>query len=589
MTTVQTRFVDPSQLTQFPDTYPTALKRVYLARGIHSPQELELRLRALLSPQSLGSIQQAATLIGQAIITQAPITVSGDYDCDGATGTATAVMGLHLLGATTVHYVVPNRFKHGYGLTPGLVETIPPDTQLIITVDSGTSSVEGVQAAHLRNMKVVVTDHHLPSEILPNAEAIVNPNLTDDPFPSKYLAGVGVMFYVLLAVKQYLVQQNYAPALQADLRQLLPFVAIGTVADLVPLDHNNRILVQAGLDMIRHRQITEGLKALIALTRRSPSMVNSQAIAFFIAPRINAVGRMEDMTAGIQLLLTRSAYDARLLADRIESINNERKDVQSTMLEQAEGIVGQFDKIDQVGVTVYDPSWHSGIVGLVASRLKESLYRPVVAFAPAEPGSTELRGSGRSIPGFHLRDALALIDAQHPGMIKKFGGHAMAAGLSLDVSQQEAFARAFNALAMRSMTQEQLDAVILTDGPLSPEELTLDFAERLAQEGPWGQGFPEPVFDNVFYIWEARVLKEAHVKLSLVDDRDGEFYDAIWFNGFQGQTPSGYVRIAYTLEVNRYKKNESVNLIVRYLEPAERPVDACPIQAPVAVVEVVAG
>jgi single-stranded-DNA-specific exonuclease len=311
-------------------------------------------------------------------------------------------------------------------------------------------------------------------------------------------------------------------------------------------------------------------------------------VAFFIAPRINAVGRMEDMTAGIQLLLTDSPYHARLLADRIESINNERKDLQATMLDQAEDIVSRFNKIEQVGVVVYDPTWHAGIVGLVASRLKESLYRPVIAFAPAEQGSTELRGSGRSIPGFHLRDALALINTQHPGMIAKFGGHAMAAGLTIDLSQLEAFSRAFNALALRAISQEQLDAILPTDGPLAPSELSLAFAERLAEEGPWGQGFPEPVFDNVFYIWEARVLKEAHVKLSLVDDRDGEFYDAIWFNGFQGQTPSGYVRIAYTLEVNRYKKNESVNLIVRYLEPAERPVDACPIQAPVAVVEVVA-
>lgn len=589
MTTLQERYVDSSQLTQFPDDYPTALKRVYLARGIHSPEELELRLKHLLSPDSMGSIQQAASIIAQAILNQSPITISGDYDCDGATGTATAVLGLSLLGAQTVHYVVPNRFKHGYGLTPGLVEIIPSDTKLIITVDSGTSSIEGVAAAHSRGMQVVVTDHHLPAEILPNAEAIVNPNLNNDPFPSKYLAGVGVMFYVLIAVRQRLIAADHPMASQVDLRRLLPFVAIGTVADLVPLDHNNRILVQAGLEMIRHGQITEGLKALIQLTRRPLRSVNSQAVAFFIAPRINAVGRMEDMTAGIQLLLTDSPYHARLLADRIESINNERKDLQATMLDQAEDIVSRFNKIEQVGVVVFDPTWHAGIVGLVASRLKESLYRPVIAFAPAEQGSTELRGSGRSIPGFHLRDALALINAKHPGMIAKFGGHAMAAGLTIDLSQLEAFSRAFNALALRAISQEQLDAILPTDGPLAPSELSLAFAERLAEEGPWGQGFPEPVFDNVFYIWEARVLKEAHVKLSLVDDRDGEFYDAIWFNGFQGQTPSGYVRIAYTLEVNRYKKNESVNLIVRYLEPAERPVDARPIQAPVAAVEVVAG
>ncbi len=543
------------------------LQRIYASRGIRTSAELERNLGRLIDPQQLGSVEAAVECIIDAIVRDQIITVAGDYDCDGATGTAVGVRGLRLLGARHVHFIVPDRFVHGYGLSPALVEAMVPETQMIITVDSGTSSVEGVRRAKEMGRRVVVTDHHLPGDYLPDADAIVNPNLKGDPFPSKMLAGVGVMFYVLLAVRQRMRLLGLFPGALPDLSELLDLVAIGTVADLVPLDQNNRILVQAGLQRIRAGESRIGIRAM--LEGRNAATLMASDIAFSIAPRLNAAGRLQTMSLGVETLLCEDFEQARRLVAELDAVNIERKAKQAEMTAQAELIVSSPENMDAMGLVVYDPSWHAGVVGLVASKLKESMHRPTFALAWAgEDHPDEVRGSGRSIPGFHLRDALAIVDAQHPGMMIKFGGHAMAAGLSLKTKDIPAFSQAFDAAARQMLSEDMLTAVIYTDGELPEGALSLRLAKELQLHGPWGQAFPDPVFEGTFDVIDFKILKEQHLKLTLADVRDGNQVSAIAFFAYKGEDPPAQVKLAFELSVNVYRERESLQLMVRHLEAA---------------------
>ena len=548
------------------------LQRIYAARGVLGPEQAEHRLNRLLSPQHLSGMQQAVALLADAIRSDTSIVIAGDYDCDGATGAAVAVRGLRMLGAQRVDYVVPNRFVHGYGLTPELVAALPPHAQLIVTVDNGIASIAGVAAAHARGMRVIVTDHHLPGDQLPAADAIVNPNVQGDGFPSKALAGVGVMFYVLLALRAHLREQDwFATRPEPDLSVLLDLVALGTVADLVPLDYNNRVLVEAGMKRLRSGRGCAGILALIEASQRSVVSLCASDFAYAIGPRLNAAGRLEDMRLGVECLLTDDATQARRYAELLSSINQERRDLQAAMVAEAEVMVAGAAHVDvqTVGVTLFEPSWHAGVVGLVASKLKERLHRPVIAFAPAgEDDPDHLRGSARSISGFHIRDALAVVDARHPGLIERFGGHAMAAGLSLETQHYPRFAEAFDAVAREWLSEEQLQAVLYTDGEMPAGLFTLEMARMLRYAGPWGQAFPEPVFENRFECFSWRPMGERHLRLSLRDPRDDAVHDAVMFNAYDGKPPPAMMRAAYELTINDWQGRESPRLLLRYMEPA---------------------
>ena len=568
----------------WPDAVHPVLQQVYAARGVLEPGQVEHRLARMLSPQLLGGMAQAVELLAEAIRDDWAILVAGDYDCDGATGTAVAVRGLRLLGAQRVSYAIPNRFVHGYGLSPALVASLQPTPQLIVTVDNGVASIAGVAAAKARGIRVIVTDHHLPGEQLPACDAMVNPNLAGDPFPSKMLAGVGVMFYLLLALRARMypgdlpdresreaaihgrtIQRSARP----DLSSLLDLVALGTVADLVPLDFNNRVLVEAGLQRMRSGRACAGITALVEAGKRSVATLCSTDLAFTVGPRLNAAGRLEDMRLGVECLLTDDVAQARRYAEQLDAINRERRDLQASMVAEAEVMAAGLTHTDAVGVALYEPSWHAGVVGLVASKLKERLHRPVIAFAPAsEDDSEHLRGSARSIPGFHIRDALAAIDARQPGLIERFGGHAMAAGLSLRTGDYARFAAAFDAIARELIDAERLQAVLYTDGELPPGAATLALARQLRGAGPWGQAFPEPLFDNLFECAGWKVMGERHLRLQLRDPRDGALHDAVMFNAYHGQPPPPRLRVAYELTINDWQGREAPRLLLRHIEPA---------------------
>ena len=553
----------------WPDSVHPVLRQIYAARGVLVPAEVEHRLAHMLSPQTLGGIDAAVTLLLEAIRADWSIVVAGDYDCDGATGTAVAVRGLRLLGARRVSYAIPNRFVHGYGLSPALVESLQPTPQLIITVDNGVASVAGVAAAKARGIRVIVTDHHLPGEQLPDCDAMVNPNLPGDLFPSKMLAGVGVMFYLLLGLRAKLREQGASPRVEPDLSSLLDLVALGTVADLVPLDFNNRVLVEAGLQRIRSGRACAGIVALIEAGKRSPATLCSSDLGFSVGPRLNAAGRLEDMRLGVECLLTDDVEQARQLAERLDGINRERRELQAGMVAEAEVMAAGLDHIEAVGVALYEPSWHAGVVGLVASKLKERLHRPVIAFAPAsEDDPDHLRGSARSIAGFHIRDALAAIDARQPGLIERFGGHAMAAGLSLKATDYPRFAAAFDAVATELIAPERLQALLYTDGELPPGAASLELARQLRQAGPWGQAFPEPLFDNLFECAGWKVMGATHLRLQLRDPRDDTLHDAVMFNAYHGQPPPPRLRAAYELTINDWQGRETARLLLHHIEPA---------------------
>ncbi len=553
----------------WPSSVHPVLQHIYAARGVLDPSQAEHRLARMLSPQLLGGMAQAVDLLAEAIRDDWSILIAGDYDCDGATGTAVAVRGLRMLGAQRVSYAIPNRFVHGYGLSPALVESLQPTPQLIVTVDNGVASVAGVAAAKARGIRVIVTDHHLPGEQLPACDAMVNPNLLGDPFPSKMLAGVGVMFYLLLALRARLHEQGAFDGAKPDLSVLLDLVALGTVADLVPLDFNNRVLVEAGLQRIRDGRACAGITALVESGKRSVATLCSSDLGFTVGPRLNAAGRLEDMRLGVECLLTDDVAQARRCAEQLNAINLERRDLQASMVAEAEQMVVGMTDIDAIGVALYEPSWHAGIVGLVASKLKDRLHRPVIAFAPASEDDTDnLRGSARSIAGFHIRDALAVIDARHPGLIERFGGHAMAAGLSLKTCDYPRFAAAFDAVARELIDAERLQAVLYTDGELPRGAASLALARQLRHAGPWGQAFPEPLFDNLFECASWKVMGERHLRLQLRDPRDGSVHDAVMFNAYHGQSPPTQLRAAYELTINDWQGRETPRLLLRYIEPA---------------------
>lgn len=551
----------------WPAHVPLLLQRLYAARGITSAQQAELRLTKLLAPSMLGGIDTAVDLLHDAIRRDAHLVVVGDFDCDGATGTAVAVRGLRMLGARRVSYRVPHRIAHGYGLSPAFVddELAPIAPDLIITVDSGIACLPGVAAAKARGWQVLVTDHHLPGDALPAADAIVNPNLRGDGFPSKSLAGVGVVFYLLLALRARL-RERGEPGAEADLSALLDLVAVGTVADLVPLDDNNRLLVAAGLKRLREGRGQPGVLALAEVAGKPLPMLTATDIGFGIGPRINAAGRLEDMTLGIECLLTDDPERAMQLAKQLDAINAERRELQQRMVDGAE-LAAVALPLPEGGHDAYclrDDGWHPGVVGLVASKLKEKLHRPVIAFAPADIGSTTLRGSARSIPGVHVRDCLADVDALHPGLIVRYGGHAMAAGLTLEAAHFDAFRLAFEAAVTRRLTDELREAELWSDGELAPQELSRPTAEALRLAGPWGQGFPEPLFDGEFDVRSWKILAERHLKFELAMSGRPSPVSAIHFGGAVLGAPPARVRMAFGLDLDDFRGRRDVQLLVRH-------------------------
>lgn len=554
----------------WPATVPSLLRRIYAARGAHDLDAAQPRLAGLLPPDALSNIEAATALLADAIAGGERILVVGDFDCDGATACAVAVRGLRMLGARDIVHAVPNRITHGYGLSPALVESLAPlAPSLLVTVDHGVACHAGIRAAKALGWRVLVTDHHLPGTELPPADAIVNPNLPGDAFPSKMLAGVGVIFYVLLALRARLRGQGDARAADADLGSLLDLVAVGTVADLVPLDANNRALVSAGLRRLRARRGCAGLNALIEIAGRDAARLTAADIGFAVGPRINAAGRLEDMAIGIECLLSDDGARARDLADTLHQINAERRAVQQSMLDDAEAAVAGQPPVDpaSAGVCLFDAEWHPGVVGLVASKMKDALHRPVIAFAPAEPGSDQLRGSARSIPGLHIRDVLAAVDVTHPGLIERFGGHAMAAGLTLQRDRLDAFSEAFRATVEQMLDPALLRAEILTDGALRGEEFDIVHAAHLRDAGPWGQGFPEPQFDGEFAVVDWRVVGTRHLKLTLRLDGHPKPLSAIHFGGWREIAPSARERIVYRLAPDDYRGGDAVQLVVEHREP----------------------
>lgn len=480
------------------------LARVYAIRGATSLEQARPRLAHLHPPDTMGGLDEATRLLAVAIAADAHIVVVGDFDCDGATACAVGVRGLRMLGARRVSYAVPNRMVHGYGLTPAMVDELAPMApDLVVTVDHGIACHAGVAAAKERGWQVLVTDHHLPGDSLPPADAIVDPNVRGDRFASKALAGVGVIFYVLLALRRRLRDAGAFVGAEPDLSALLDLVAVGTVADLVPLDANNRALVAAGMRRLRQGQGCAGLRALIEVSQREEARLGAADIGYAVGPRINAAGRLEDMSLGIECLLSDDMERAREIARMLNEINGERRAVQQQMVDEAERAIARIELPGGAlppTVCLFDPEWHPGVIGLVASKIKERLHRPVVAFAPAAPGSQLLRGSARSIPGFHVRDALATLVAARPGLVDRFGGHAMAAGLSLQSAQVDAFRDALHEVAVGQLTPELLQAEVHSDGELAPHELSRACAEALRDGGPWGQAFPEPQFDGEFRV-----------------------------------------------------------------------------------------
>ena len=558
----------------WPPEVPPLLQRVYAARGATDIDAARPRLAALLPPDGLLDLEPATALLASAIRDGRRILVVGDFDCDGATAVAVAVRGLRLLGAGDVVHAVPNRVVHGYGLSPALVEELAPlRPGLLVTVDHGIACHAGIDAARALGWQVLVTDHHLPGERLPAAHAIVNPNRAGDAFASKALAGVGVVFYVLLALRARLRAEGRLEGRGPDLGALLDLVAVGTVADLVPLDANNRALVAAGLRRLRAGQGCTGLQALVEVAGRTPALLTASDIGFAVGPRLNAAGRLEDMALGIQCLLSDDPAQARGLARRLDAINRERRALQQAMLDDAEQALPAqlLEALGEGGhgmasVCAFDAGWHPGVVGLVASKLKERLHRPVVAFAPSEPGGTSLRGSARSIPGFHVRDALAAVDARHPGLIERFGGHAMAAGLTLDAAHLPAFEAALRAHAEATLDAAALQSTLDSDGALQPAEFDRRHAEALRDGGPWGQGFPEPLFDGEFDVRDWRVVGERHLRLTLGASGLRTPLAAIHFGGWHGEPPPARARLAYRLAPDDYRGGDAIQLLVEHLE-----------------------
>ncbi|MCG6871285.1 MAG: single-stranded-DNA-specific exonuclease RecJ [Gammaproteobacteria bacterium] len=545
---------------------PPLLARIYAARGIHHPSGLERGLAGLPPPDALRDLPRALALLEEALQAKQRITIVADFDADGATSCALLKLGLETLGAAPVEYVVPNRFEFGYGLSPEIVAVAAagkPD--LLITVDNGTSSIAGVAAARERGMRVLITDHHLPGDRLPEADALINPNQPGDGFPGKNIAGVGVVFYLLVALRARLQQQGWfgtgreAP----NLASLLDLVALGTVADVVPLDPVNRILVHQGLARIRAGRGRAGIRALLEVAERDVSDINAGDLAFAAAPRLNAAGRLQDMSLGIECLLATDIGSAMRIAARLDGLNQERRRIEADMREQAMSFLAELEVGADLpqGLAIYDPRWHQGVIGILAARIREQTGRPVVALAQADAGGETLKGSARSIPQVHIRDALDRVASRHPDLLQNFGGHAGAAGLSLRRGDLPRFQAAFAEAVEEALGGPIPDDVLASDGELHSEELSLDQAECLRRGGPWGAGFAEPLFDGVFVVSDSRVVGERHLKLRL-EHPNGTRLDGIMFGGAEHHHRRGAQNLAYRLDVNDYQGLRSVQLRV---------------------------
>jgi single-stranded-DNA-specific exonuclease len=559
---------DPERLSS---ELPGVLRRVYAARGVDGSEQLDYGLDKLMPPDQLPGLDRAVALLAEVIAANGRIVVVGDFDADGATSCALCLRALRGMGAEQVGYLVPNRFEFGYGLTPEIVAVAArqqPD--LLITVDNGISSLAGVAAARECGIRVLITDHHLPATELPLADAIVNPCLGGGDSPGRHLAGVGVAFYVMLALRAALRARDWFGRRGIDepnLARLLDLVALGTVADVVPLDRNNRLLVQQGLRRIRAGRCVPGLRALLEVGGRSPERAVAADLGFAVGPRLNAAGRLEDMSLGIECLLADDEHAARVMAARLDELNRDRREIESGMLAQALGVIDAFEPDSRelpAGFCLFDPHWHQGVIGILAARIKDRFHRPAIAFARA--GRGELKGSARSIDGLHIRDVLDAVAARHPALLTRFGGHAMAAGLTLAEEHLPSFEAAFTAELERTLSREELQDVLYTDGALAGEELSLATAKLLREAGPWGQGFPAPCFEGEFTILEQRVVGERHLKMILRPSDGTRRFDAIAFNSTPQAGTGGPVRLVYRLDVNEYRGVENVQLVVEHIE-----------------------
>ncbi|EMW3788094.1 single-stranded-DNA-specific exonuclease RecJ [Salmonella enterica] len=554
---------------------PPLLRRLYASRGVRSARELERSVKGMLPWQQLSGMDNAVEILYNAFREGIRIIVVGDFDADGATSTALSVLGMRALGCDNISYLVPNRFEDGYGLSPEVVDQAKArGAQLIVTVDNGISSHAGVAHAKTLGIPVIVTDHHLPGDTLPDAEAIINPNLRDCEFPSKSLAGVGVAFYLMLALRTFLRDKGWFDErgiVPPNLAELLDLVALGTVADVVPLDANNRILTWQGLSRIRAGKCRPGIKALLEISNRDPQQLAASDLGFALGPRLNAVGRLDDMSVGVALLLCDNLGEARVLASELDALNQTRKEIEQGMQAEALILCEKLERSSETlpgGLAMYHPEWHQGVVGILASRIKERFHRPVIAFAPAGDGT--LKGSGRSIQGLHMRDALERLDTLYPDLMIKFGGHAMAAGLSLEEHKFEQFQQRFGELVTEWLDPALLQGEVISDGPLSAAEMSMEVAQLLRDAGPWGQMFPEPLFDGRFRLLQQRLVGERHLKVMVEPVGGGPLLDGIAFNIDTTCWPDNGVReveLAYKLDINEFRGNRSLQIIIDDIWP----------------------
>ncbi|RFR21141.1 single-stranded-DNA-specific exonuclease RecJ [Salmonella enterica] len=571
----QLRRREADETAELPADLPPLLRRLYASRGVRSARELERSVKGMLPWQQLSGIDNAVEILYNAFREGTRIIVVGDFDADGATSTALSVLGMRALGCDNISYLVPNRFEDGYGLSPEVVDQAKArGAQLIVTVDNGISSHAGVAHAKTLGIPVIVTDHHLPGDTLPDAEAIINPNLRDCEFPSKSLAGVGVAFYLMLALRTFLRdkgwfdERNIAPP---NLAELLDLVALGTVADVVPLDANNRILTWQGLSRIRAGKCRPGIKALLEISNRDPQQLAASDLGFALGPRLNAAGRLDDMSVGVALLLCDNLGEARVLASELDALNQTRKEIEQGMQAEALILCEKLERSSETlpgGLAMYHPEWHQGVVGILASRIKERFHRPVIAFAPAGDGT--LKGSGRSIQGLHMRDALERLDTLYPDLMIKFGGHAMAAGLSLEEHEFEQFQQRFGELVTEWLDPALLQGEVISDGPLSAAEMSMEVAQLLRDAGPWGQMFPEPLFDGRFRLLQQRLVGERHLKVMVEPVGGGPLLDGIAFNIDTTCWPDNGVReveLAYKLDINEFRGNRSLQIIIDDIWP----------------------
>ncbi|WDX32647.1 single-stranded-DNA-specific exonuclease RecJ [Salmonella enterica] len=571
----QLRRREADETAELPADLPPLLRRLYASRGVRSARELERSVKGMLPWQQLSGIDNAVEILYNAFREGTRIIVVGDFDADGATSTALSVLGMRALGCDNISYLVPNRFEDGYGLSPEVVDQAKArGAQLIVTVDNGISSHAGVAHAKTLGIPVIVTDHHLPGDTLPDAEAIINPNLRDCEFPSKSLAGVGVAFYLMLALRTFLRdkgwfdERNIAPP---NLAELLDLVALGTVADVVPLDANNRILTWQGLSRIRAGKCRPGIKALLEISNRDPQQLAASDLGFALGPRLNAAGRLDDMSVGVALLLCDNLGEARVLASELDALNQTRKEIEQGMQAEALILCEKLERSSETlpgGLAMYHPEWHQGVVGILASRIKERFHRPVIAFAPAGDGT--LKGSGRSIQGLHMRDALERLDTLYPDLMIKFGGHAMAAGLSLEEHKFEQFQQRFGELVTEWLDPALLQGEVISDGPLSAAVMSMEVAQLLRDAGPWGQMFPEPLFDGRFRLLQQRLVGERHLKVMVEPVGGGPLLDGIAFNIDTTCWPDNGVReveLAYKLDINEFRGNRSLQIIIDDIWP----------------------